>query len=1006
MSLISLSVRRPIFMIMVIMALVTFGIVGFINLPIDLMPDIEFPYVTVQTIYVGAGPEEIETSVMKPVEEQMTTVSGIKNITSYCMEGVGFMLLEFNLGVDPDLASIDVKDKIDAILFNLPSDLQKPVISKFDINAQPILNIALLGPQTPEALRHMADKLVKERLVRINGVASIAITGGREREIQVNLKREKLDGLGLSVLTVASILSAQTADIPGGHVSGDRKEYTVRVQGQFQSIDQIANVRIPIRGGTVLLSSIADIEDTYKEVRQAARYNKQNSVGLAIQKRPDANTVQVADAIFNALDAIQKELPSGCTIAIANDRSKFIKDSVGDMYRNVIIGIMLTSLMLLFFLGDWRVTLISTVTIPASIIVTFMAMRALGFTLNIITLMAIAIAVGTLVTNAIIVLENIVRLRDTGMGIMEASEKGASEVVVAVTASAMTNIAVFVPIATMEGMTGQFFKQLGLTITAATVGSLFLSFTLAPLMASRVLRTRTSRAVETKSLITRALDSLRVYYLAALSWGLAHRKKVVFGVIGLFFGTLIVIGSRLGSEFFPVTDQGLIDIELEMPSGTSITATDKALKTIEERAATVPEVLSVYASLGGTGSNTGVNYGSITIRLVDRKERSRTTRDVVGAMRPMLADIPDANIVLKEASAFGGGGNNADIQVEITGDDMGTILALTDSVTAKAHAISGLVDVKSSWKEAKPEIKFIPNRLKLDEYGISVAQLGLFLRYSLTGNDQTVYREENDEYKIRVQYTESDRSDIDAVENVTIPTPKGLVPIKVLCTVVHQGGAANINRKNRQRLVTVTANVAQGAVGTKAKELKQLTDKIPVASGYKIYYGGQQERTQESFGSLIQATLLAIILTYMVLAAILESLLLPIFIMLTIPLGLIGVILALFITGKSLSMISIMSMIMLIGVVVNNAILLIDYAMGRIKEGLSVRDAIYEACDVKFHAIIMMNLAIILSALPQTLQAASIQAPFAVTAIGGVAVSMLMTLFFIPVLYVAASKKG
>jgi HAE1 family hydrophobic/amphiphilic exporter-1 len=1017
---------------MVILALVVFGIVSFLKLPVDLTPNVEFPFVTVQSIYPGAGPEELETSVIKPIEEQMTTVSGIKNITGFCSEGVGFSLLEFNLGVDPDLAAIDVKDKIDVILYKLPKDLKKPVISKFDINSQPILYLALTGPQNPDILRRLADKGVKERLVRINGVASIDIAGGLEREIQINLHKEKLEALNLSYMQVIQMVGAQSANIPGGRLSGNLKEYTVRIQGEFLTIDEIANIRIPVAGKSsgggqnggggappavlyIPLSKIADVEDTYKEVRQKAYFSGKNSVGLAIQKRPDANTVKVADDIFKALEEIRTSMPEGVSVDIAVDRSEMIRTSVNDMYINVLIGIVLTSAMLLFFLGDWRITIIAAITIPASVIITFMGMQYFGFSLNIMSLLALAISVGTLVTNSIIVLENIARHRDMGNTVPEAAEKGSSEVAVAVIASALTNIAVFVPIANMEGITGQFFKQLGLTIVLATVASLFLSFTLVPLLSSRILKSNADKERLKLNMLTgllnnmtsffnTILESTRTFYLNILDWCLTNRKLTSLFVAIFFFGTIRIIGPQLGSEFFPAGDYGIIDIALEMPSGTSLNETDRAVIKIEEKLSVLPEIKSVYTTLGGSGQTQGVNYGSLSIRLKDAKYRTRTTKNVLDAMRPLLSDIPDASITIKEGQAMGGGQSEGDVSCEITGDDMHEILRIQDTVISLAKTITGLVDIKSSWKSAKPEMKFVPDRLRLDEYGVSVVMLGLYVRNALSGNDDAVYRENNDEFRIRIQLAEIDRNSIDAIENLPIPTQRGIVPLKSLCKVYYEGGAANINRKNRQRLVTITANVSEGAKGTKAAELQKLTDALTLKSGYKVFYGGQQERMQETFGSLIQAMVLAILLTYMALAAILESMLLPIYIMVTIPLGLIGVMLALFITGKNLSMISMMSMVMLIGVVVNNAILIIEYAMELIKGGMEPRKAVYEACSTKFKAVIMMNLAIVLSSMPQAFQSNSIQAPFAITVMGGIAVSTVLTMLFIPSLFLSTQK--
>ena len=1010
MSLTTVSVKRPVAMMMFIAALLIFGVVAFVNLAIDLMPNIELPYVTVQMIYPGAGPEEIETSVLKPVEEQLATIANIKNVTSYGAEGVGIVILEFTMGTNPDLASIDVKDKVDALLYSLPKDLQKPIIGKYDINSQPIINCALTGTQTPEELRRIAEKTVKERLVKIPGVAQITVVGGHEREIHINLRKDRLEALNVALPTIIGIIGAQTANFPGGHITGARKEYTIRIQGEFSDIEQIKNLGIPVVGRdgavTVPLYTIADVEDSYKELRENARFNGRNSIGLSIQKRPDANTVAASKMVLATIEELNRELPDGAQIGIAQDRAQFIRTAVKDMYVNIAIGIALTAFMLLLFLGDWRVTIIAALTIPAAILITFMGMRLFGFTLNMLTLMAIAISVGTLVTNAIIVLENIVRHRDEGLPVAEAADKGANEVALAVIASAMTNIAVFLPMANMAGITGQFFKSLGLTIVLATIASLFLSFTFAPILASKLLKPKKEGSNDHKTLSLEAFfDRLANGYIAVLRQVVRFRVGVIFLTFVLFIGTIMFVGPRLGSEFFPQGDQGLIMITLEMPSGTSLAQTDSTVAVIEQRVGELDELESIYSSLGGEGTNTGVNYASLIVKLTDAKERERSAKDIINALRPELADIPDAKIIIKETSMMGGGRSEADITVEVTGDEMDEILSIADTVKTMAQTVPGLVDFQISWKTAKPEVKFIPRRLVLDEYSTNVATVGMALRTALTGSEAAVYREGNDEYPIRVQYTEKDRSTIDDVEQIVVPTPKGMVPAYVLNDVSQEGGAASINRKNRQRLVNVLANVADGAVGTKAAQLRKLTDALQLKPGYKINYGGQQEMMADSFKSLLVTMLLAILLTYMVLAGSIEALIKPVLIMMTIPLGLIGVLWALFLSGNNISMISLMSSIMLIGVVVNNAILLVDYADMRRRQGLPPLDALLDAAKVKFSPIIMMNMAIILAMIPQVLSSSTIQVPFAITAVGGVTVSTFMTLFVVPALYMFTGKK-
>ncbi len=1019
------SIRKPLSIIMVILALVLFGLYSFMRLPVDLMPEMDLPYVTVQAIYPGAGPQEIETSVIKPVEEQMTTIAGLKNITSYCMEGLGYVVLEFDMAIEADFAAIEVKDKIDAILYQLPNDLERPVIQKFDPGDEPVMRVALIGPASPERLRELAEQDIKERLVRIAGVANIEIQGGREREIQINLSKEKMDAHNLSIFQIYPLIGAQSANFPAGQITGAFREYTVRVQGEFTSVEDIANISIPVmKMGrepvqyNILLSDIAEVTDSYAEVREKARFDAREAVNLSIQKRPDANTVEVAKSIMNQVTAINHELAEGFELQIAQDRSAFIRDSVNDTYSSMALGIILTSLILLLFLYDWKLMLIAAITMPASVIIALTAMDASGFSLNIVTLMALSISVGILVTNAIIVLENIVRVRNTGVSVQQAAEKGTSEIAVAVLASALTNLAVFIPVATTGGITGSVFKSLGLTIVFATVASLLLSFTLTPLMASKMLSARNTQTGK-DHIIERFMKRLVEAYgqvLHSIVYSRIQISVVILVTVVLFGTSLFVIAPRIGSEFMAQGDQGYMTIDVELPPGTPLHQTDTIMSIIEKRVRELPEVEAIVTSIGGSGVNTGVYFGQIIARLVDGSKRKRSTDEVIAAFRPSLIDLPDARIFVYPMKTMGGPGE-ADIQVEVSGADLNTVLALTDSVRAKMKNVGGLTDIKLSWKGPKPEIQIIPDRRRLEHYGLSpntaaaltVEALGGLMRFSMTGHDEALFREGNEDYPIRVQLSHRDRNTIQEIENLTVPTRLGMVPVKSLAKVTFADGAASITRKNRQRMVSVMANVSQGSTGGKVSQLDKSFQSINLESGYSVGFGGDQDMMRESNQQLIIAGLLAIILTYMVLAGILESLLMALVIWLTLPLGLIGVVWALFLTGNTFSMISNMSIIMLIGIVVNNAILLIDYARQlRAERGLSSRDAIVEAGKTKLKAIIMMNLAIVLAMIPQALALGSggqIRAPFAITAIGGVLVSTALTFFIIPALYVITEHK-
>lgn len=998
MFLIRLSVKRPHAMIMFILAMVIFGVIAFFSIPVGLLPEIEHPYISVQTSYVGAGSQEIETAVIKPIEEQLSTINNVKNITSFTSDGTGYIILEFNIGADPDIAAIDVKNNIDALLSELPRELKKPLISKYDINSQPVLNLALTGLHSPDKLRLIAEKKIKERLVKISGITKISITGGLQREVQVNLRKARLDALNLSVKTVAAIISSQTANIPGGHVTGDRKEYNVRVHGQFENIDQIRAIGIPVTGKTgkavVPLHTIADVVDTFKESRELTRFNSQNSVGLSIYKRNDANMVNVSRAVLEVVDEINSEMTDGTVLNIAQNRAKYIQDTVKELYASILLGIGLIAAILFLFLRNFRVTIIAALTIPLSIFITFIGLQIVGLSHNLMTLIGLAISIGTLVTNTIIVLENILRHRNSGVPVREAAIMGTNQVVIAVLASVFSNIAIFIPVFNIQGITGQLFRSLGLTIVFTAVASLFLSFTLVPMMASLMLKENNSG----KGGLGKVFHRLRNSYELFLRWSIKYRFLTILLILVFLMVTIFTIVPRLGMEFYPKGDEGLILINIEMPPSTAMKETDRVLLNVEKRLSALPELRSILSSLGGHGTSTGVNFADLILQLKEPHERNRTAKEIVNVIRPLLADIPDASIMVKELSSIGGGSCEPDISVEISGDQTAQVLYLADSVKTLMESVSGLVDSKFSWKETSPEIKIVPNRQLLDEYGMNVMNMGQDIRNSLAGNEDIVFREENDEHTIRVQYAPEDRNTMGAVENISIETNTGNVPVKVLAEMRQEAGAVNILRKNRQRLVTVIANVSSGAIGSKTVEVKALIDKIDVPSGCRIHLGGQQEMMNES-NRLLFAMTLAIVLIFMVLAGCIESILQSFLVMVTILLGLIGVLWTLFLTEHNISMLTLMSTIMLIGIAVNNTVLLIDYAHKRQKEGIARLDAILDACKVKFKAILVMNLAIVIALLPLALSGSITGGTFAITTIGGIIASTVMTLFVMPAMY-------
>lgn len=1023
MNIAGISIRRPLMMIMIILAVSMFGVVGFLRLPIDKMPDMDLPYITVQLIYPGAGPDQIELNVVKPIEEQVSTIGGLKHVTSYCLESMGYLVLEFNADVDADLASIEVKDKIDQILYTLPEDMEKPVISKFNPNDKPIVTLSVTGPVTPDKLRLFVDTQLKDLFSQINGVAKVEVKGGREREIVVKLNAEKLAAHNLTIFQVSALLKAQNVTVPGGFVTGKNREYSVKVAGEYTSLDQIREMQIPVfkqygevsESYKVRLKDIATVEDGYKEVREFARFQGKESVHLSITKSSNANIVKTADMVLKKIDEITPMLPSGYTIDVVENSSTFIRNTVDDTYSNIISGIILTALILLLFLFDWRLTIIAAITMPVSLVVAIVGMSAAGFTLNMVTLMALTISVGVLVTNSIVVIENIVRHANSGKNIRKAAEEGTNEIFLSVLASTLTNLAVFIPIAITTGVIGSVFKSLGLTIVFATIASIFLSFTLTPLMASRMLKQRDASQVGkmSRNPVDRLLAWIDKLYEKLLDKLLSNKFSqiaVVVFVVIVFLATMKFIVPKLGSEFTSAMDEGVVVISIELPSGTPIDITKQRVLEIEEMMSGMPDLLTISSSIGGSGTKTGVQYGEVRLQFTPETERKESVFEKANTIRPMLSEIPDAKISVISAGGLEGR-DDGDMVIEVKGIEMNELIALSNQVYNIVSQTTGITDVNSSWKGDKPEIAIIPNRERLEHYGLSpnlssattIQMLGGLVRYNITGDDNAIYRENGEDFPIRVQLDKQSRNTVRDVQTMEVLTPKGPVPLEAIADVRYTGGISSITRKDKQRMIEITANKTSGNIGKKIAAIKEDLKTLNLQPGYSIKFAGMQDMQDDSFSQLGLAAVLAIALTFMLLVALLESISMAFVIMLTIPLGLIGVIWFLFLTDSAISMISLMSVVMLIGIVVNNAILLIDYAHHqRLALGLSAKDSIVKAGGTKLKAIIMSNIAIVISMVPMALgmgSGGSFRAPFAITAIGGVIVSTILTFFLIPILY-------
>ena len=997
---------------MIIIGLLFFGLLAYVSLPLNLMPSIDIGVVTVQTVYPGAGPREIEMQVTKKIEDAVSTISGIDYMQSYSMESVSIVVIFFELDVDADLANQEVKDRTAAILNELPEDAGRPVIEKLDFGTEPIMDITLTGDQDLKELREIADKTVKDRLSQIEGVARVEIVGGADREIRVELDNRVVFQNSLSLSQLGQILAIHNMNMPGGQFEQYDQEYSVRLQGEFSSIQDIETLDIPTPYGNKKLGQLARIRDTGSDVRERTIYfdledNVRNDrvVLLKIVPAPDGNTVEIARSVRKALPVIEGGLPAGASLTIVDDDSVFIEDTVRDTMMNVILGILLTGLVLLFFLHDLRSTIIVALTMPIAIFSSFTLIKAAGFTQNILTLMGLSTSVGILVTNSVVVLENIFRHKQMGHNRIESADRGTSEIATAVIASTLTNVVVFVPIAMMSGIIGRILRELALTVAFTTLFSLLVSFTLTPMLASLIL----PESDKKKHPLGKRLESMFVswekFYQNILS-GIFVRKIRGIGVIAavfLVFVFSIFIGSKVGFEFFPELDEGSVTVEVELPQGYNLNETARIIERIEERVAGHSEVVHILTTLGSLSSlDRGTNMAKINIKLVDADDRELSSRQMANLFIRELSDIPNAKIRVSAIS--GAGMSSSPIEFYLRGQDNDMLEVYKEELLSNIRDTQGLVNVTTSSRTGKPEITLIPDRVKIAEAGLSVYELAFTLRSAIEGIVATTYRELGNEYDIRVVLQDDSVDTPEEIDNIAVVGPNGTYRLAHFASVNFTEGYSTILHRDKFRTIQFSGGNAPGyPLGDVVADIQIGIDRMDMPPGYEVTWGGDAEMMRESMFEMLKAFLIAVLLLYMLLAAILENLVQPILILITIPLALIGVFLSLFITGITMNMMSMMAIIMLIGIVVNAAILLLDYTNKLRKQGKDTKTALIQACPTKLKPIIMSTLAIILGMMPMALgigsAGAEMRKPLGIVSIGGLIVSAVLTLIVIPTLY-------
>lgn len=1002
------SIKRPVFATMVIAALVIFGIVSYPGIGVDLFPKVDFPMVNITTTLRGASPEIMDIDVTDKIEEAVNTINGVKTIASTSTEGVSSVLVEFVLERDIDLAVQDVREKISTIRSKLPRDINEPIIEKVDPDATPVLWLALTGEKSPRELSTYADEALKEQLQKVNGVGAIRLAGLRLRQVRVWLDTNRLRAYQITAQDVMRALQRENVELPSGRIESDTKEYSVKVKGEFLKVQDFNDLIVGYsKGAPIRLTDVGRAEDGMEEKRSIARFNGLPAVGMGVQKQSGTNTVEVIERVKKEIEAIRKTLPAGMNLEISFDQSTFIKISINEVQKHLIYGGFFAALAVLLFLKSARITLISALAIPTSIITTFAIMKLFNFTFNNMTMLALSLSVGILIDDAIIVIENIHRHIEEGMSPREAASFATSEIALAVMATTMAIVAIFLPVAFMKGIIGKFFLQFALTVVFAVIISLFVSFTLTPMMASRYLKSRESgvRSQESKlsNAFEKAYKKTEELYRGLLKIALNHRIKVLVIAAGIFVFSLFIT-SFLGKEFIPPEDQSRFIVRLQSPVDYSVNEVDRMFKQAEDYIKSLPEVTTVFYAQG-FGLTREVNKAAMFIGLKPKAERGKSQEQVKAEVRKKLKLIPGLKASAEDVSLIGGGQRMVPIQYSIRGRDLSELETYTRQVVNEFSKLPGIVDVDTSLETGKPEVRVFIDRDKASDLGVEIATIAESVNFLIGGEvDVTKFKDEakGRRYDVRARLTPEDRMNPGDIGRLSVRSKDGrLVELSNIVKIQEAGGPSIINRVDRQRAITLFANLEGKPLGQAKAELDAISAKV-LPADYSVSYKGMADMMGESFQYLMFALVLGIILAYMILASQFESFIHPVTVLLSLPLSFIGAFGALLITGKTLNIFSFIGLILLMGLVKKNAILLVDYTNTLRARGMERKEAILQAGPVRLRPILMTTFAIVFGMMPIAIgigEGAETRAPMAITTIGGLLTSLVLTLVVVPVVY-------
>jgi len=1013
-----LSIKRPVLATMMIMTLVVLGLFSYRRLNIDQFPDVEFPFIVIQTRYTGASPESVERDVTKKIEETVNTVEGVKQIQSTSTEGFSTIFVQFNLGTKVMDAQADVRAKIDAIRQDLPRDIDPPVISRANPSDQPIFVLSVRGQGWElRDLTRLADEVVSRRLENISGVGSVTLVGGLKREIHVLLLPDRMNGLGVSPDMVARAVERENGDVPAGRLEQGSGENLVRVAGKIREPEDFTKLIVLSRGGIpVRLGQVARIEDAQEEERDAAFVNGVRAVALEVRKTSGANTVAVSDGIKRAMDELPQVLPHGVSLVTIQDNSTWIRNSVDDVQKTLLEGACLTVLIVFLFLNSWRSTVITGLTLPVSVIAAFLAIYAFGFTINVMTLMALSLAIGILIDDAIVVRENIVRHVERGEDHYSAARHGTAEIGFAVLATTASVVAVFVPVAFMKGIVGRFFFPFGITVAFAVLVSLFVSFTLDPMLSSLWYDPQAEGGAP-RGPIGRALErfnnsfhGLGKRYRGVIAWALDHRMATMGLATLAFVAAMSLFGLGLvGGQFMPNSDNEQTGMTIETPVGSSVSYTSAKALEIVRYLDSLPEVEVTYATIGGAQQNEAVNKGQIYIKLTPKSARHRSQQELEADLRTVLPRFQGISARIMQLGAAGG--SQAPIQLHLEGPELVRLQEISDRALASVRDVPGLVDLRSSLEGRKPEFSVNVNRDLAADVGLSIGAIGDALRPILAGRKAGSWEDETGlAHDVIVRLApEYRRSGVDLagipLASSQIDRRTGapvMVPLGQVASLSLSGAPNEIKRLNLERVATIEGNYQERPLTDVVKDVQLRLAKLQLPPGYRFDFGGEQKDFMETVGYMIESLTLAIVFVYLILASQFGSFLQPLAIMLSLPLSLVGVMLALMFTRGTFNIMSMIGVIMLMGLVTKNAILLVDFANKARDKGAERRQALIDAGELRLRPIVMTTLAMIFGMLPTALAlgaGAEFRAPMAHAVIGGLITSTLLTLVVVPVVY-------